>query len=228
MLTSDHEASHILDPHLHSPLLSAGAPIERADCAIILLHGRNSTAEDILGLAEALDPLVPGRRLVWLAPQAAANTWYPNSFLAPIDSNQPWLASALNRVAAALAVAAEYVPVNQIIFLGFSQGACLATEFVVSHPAAYAGLIAFTGGLIGPPDTPFKFPGQLPNMPALLLTGDPDPHVPYTRVQQSAETLTAMGAKVTLRRYPNRPHTISTAELDLARTLIEQAFAAKP
>jgi predicted esterase len=218
----------VLDPHFNSPLLFAGTPIERADCAIILLHGRNASADDILALADAIDPLIPGRRLAWLAPEAADNTWYPNSFLAPLDSNQPWLSSALNRVAATLAIATEYVPTTQVIFCGFSQGACLATQFVVSHPAEYAGLIAFTGGLIGPPDTPFRFPGQLPNLPALLLTGDPDPHVPYTRVQQSAETLTAMGATVTLRRFPGRPHTISAPELDLARTLIEHAFAPKP
>jgi predicted esterase len=115
---------------------------------------------------------------------------------------------------------------DRIVVAGFSQGACLASEFVASNPARYAGLIAFTGGLIGPPGEDLHHEGSLTGTPALFLSGDPDPHVPWRRVQASAAELERMGAVVTARRYPGRPHTITAEELDLARTLIREAFPA--
>jgi predicted esterase len=111
---------------------------------------------------------------------------------------------------------------ERIVVAGFSQGACLATEFVAGHPARYGGLIAFTGGLIGPPGSLHTPVGELAGTPALLCSGDPDPHVPWLRVEESAAILGAMGAKVTTKRYPGRPHTITQEELELARNLILQ------
>jgi predicted esterase len=197
------------DPHAKGVVLSSGTPLEQADCALILLHGRNGSAEDLL------------------APEAANRTWYPNSFLAARASNEPFLSSALHRVESLVqTVAAAGIPPQRIVLCGFSQGACLATEFVATHPAPYAGLIAFTGGLIGPPGTSFTFTGDLARMPALLLTGDPDPHVPFARVEESAAVLRRMGAEVTLKRYPGRPHTVSRDEIGLAECLIQAAFDA--
>jgi predicted esterase len=217
------------DPHADGILLHAGTPLEQANCALILLHGRHGSAEDILALGNAIAPPAPGRNLALLAPEAANRTWYPNSFLAARASNEPFLASALRRVESLVqTVAAAGIPPQRIVLCGFSQGACLATEFVATHPAPYAGLIAFTGGLIGPPGTPFAFTGDLAHMPALLLTGDPDPHVPYSRVEESAATLTRLGAQVTLHRYPNRPHTVSREEIALAQQLIENVFSPPP
>jgi predicted esterase len=113
------------------------------------------------------------------------------------------------------------------VIAGFSQGACLATEFVATHPSQYGALIAFTGGVIGPPGSVTsngRYSGHdLDSMPALFSSGDPDPHVPWDRVEESASILGAMGASVTLRRYPGRPHTISAEELDHARRLLEKA-----
>jgi predicted esterase len=216
------------DPHADGILLHAGTPLAQADCALILLHGRNGSAQDILALGNAIAPPTPGRNLALLAPEAANRTWYPNSFLAPRASNEPFLSSALRRVESLVqTVAAAGISPQRIVLCGFSQGACLATEFVATHPAPYAGLIAFTGGLIGPPGTPFAFTGDLARMPALLLAGDPDPHVPYSRVEESAATLTRLNAAVTLHRYPNRPHTVSREEIALATRLIDQAFTPK-
>ena len=209
------------NPHANQPVLHAGTPIAEAKGAVVLLHGRGATAEDILNLAPPLH--VPG--LAYLAPQAANRTWYPNSFMAPRASNEPYVTSALATIAGIVAdLESQGIPRNRIVIAGFSQGACLSTEFVASNPARYAGLIAFTGGLIGPPDTDLTHPGNLAGTPALLLSGDPDPHVPWSRVEASAAELNRMGAAVTTRRYPNRPHTISGEELTLARQLLEAAF----
>ena len=209
------------DPHRDQPVHHIGEPLRSAKGAIVLLHGRGGSAEDILSLAQ---PLYRSG-LAYLAPQAAGNTWYPYSFLAPIAQNQPWLDSALRKVEATVRLATDAgISADRIVLCGFSQGACLATEFVASHPRRYAGLIAFTGGLIGPPGSDLTHTGSLEGTPAFLGSGDPDPHVPFERVQQSATVLTAMGAAVTVRRYPGRPHTITPEELDFAHRLVQDAF----
>lgn len=210
-----------LDPHASQPVRHVGAPLAEAKGAVVLLHGRGGSAEDILSLAQPLYR----EGLAYLAPQAAGHSWYPNSFLAPREANEPWLSSALRKVGSVVAeIEAAGISRDRIVVAGFSQGACLSSEFVASNPARYAGLIAFTGGLIGPPDADLHHAGSLAGTPALFLSGDPDPHVPWQRVQASAAELERMGAVITARRYPGRPHTITAEELELARTLIREAF----
>ena len=213
------------DPHANGRVLHAGSPISEASLVVVLLHGRGGSAEDILGLASAFEL----DNVAYLAPQAAGHTWYPLSFMAPRGANEPYLSSALAKLESVVA-SLEHAGFarDRIVIAGFSQGACLSTEFVVRHPAHYGGLIAFTGGLIGPP-------GSLPSgddtasgagfagMPALLCSGDPDPHVPWQRVEESAFVLRSMGATVTTQRYPGRSHTITPEELGLARTLLASA-----
>lgn len=199
-----------------------GEPLNSAAGAMILLHGRGGSAEDILSLADVL--YLP--QIGFLAPQAPANSWYPNSFLAPRDQNEPWLTSALHQVETTVRMATDAgIPVDRIVIGGFSQGACLATEFVATHPRRYGGLIALTGGLIGPPGGDLSHQGDLAGTPAFFGSGDPDPHVPWSRVEESARIIRRMGAVVTVRRYKNRPHTISAEELDLAKRLLHDALA---
>jgi phospholipase/carboxylesterase len=206
-------------PHAGSAVLQSGAPLKQADLAVVLLHGRGGSAEDILGLSSAFN--LPN--VAYLAPQAAGQTWYPLSFLAPREANEPYLGSALKKVESVVqSLAQAGFASERVVIAGFSQGACLATEFVARHPARYAGLIAFTGGLIGPPGSLRQPAGELVGTPALLLSGDPDPHVPWARVEESSAILGAMGAKVMTKRYPGRPHTISKEELELARNLLVQ------
>ena len=211
------------DPHKEGRVHHFGAALAEAAGVVILLHGRGGSAEDILSLGEAMyNP-----RLAYLAPQAAGSTWYPNSFLAPRESNEPWLSSALRKVESVLELAiAAGIPRERVVIGGFSQGACLSTEFIATRPARYAGLIALTGGLIGPLGSDVSHAGDLEGMPAFFGSGDPDPHVPWSRVQESADVLTAMGAKVTVRRYSGRPHTVSQEELEFGRRLLQDAFAA--
>jgi predicted esterase len=212
-----------MTPHTQTPTLHAGSLLGEATAAILLLHGRGGSAEDILALGQALQP-APSVAL--LAPQATNSTWYPQSFLAPRDQNEPYLTAALARIAAELdQITSAGIPTSRIVIAGFSQGACLATEFVATHPARYAALIAFTGGLIGPPGSDLSHVGDLAGTPALLLGGDPDPHVPWARMEDSARILTAMGAQVTTRRYPGKPHSVSGEELQIARQLVATAFA---
>ena len=205
------------DPHRDQPVRTLGAPLAQAAAAIVLLHGRGASAEDILGLAAEMYD----ERVAYLAPQAADHRWYPYSFMAPIAENEPWLSSALAKVAAVVQLAVDAgVSLERVFICGFSQGACLSTEFIARHPARYGGMVALTGGLIGPPDADLHHAGNLAGMPALFSSGDPDPHVPWSRVLASAKEFTAMGAEVETQRYPGRPHTVLPQEIKAARELI--------
>ena len=210
-----------LPPHADQPVLTAGVPLERARAAMILTHGRGASAESILSLAAEL--AFPD--MAYLAPQAAGYTWYPYSFLFPLTANEPGLTSGL-RVLAGLVerVEAAGISAESLFLAGFSQGACLALEFVARHARRYAGVLAFSGGLIGPDDTPRAYAGSLAGTPIFLGCSDRDPHIPLARVQHSVAVLTRLGAQVTERIYPNFGHAVNQDELDHARRLIAQAL----
>jgi phospholipase/carboxylesterase len=209
------------DPHGRQQILTAGWELSKATGAVVLLHGRGASAEDILGLSREFEH----PELAYIAPQAAGNTWYPYSFLAPFEQNEPWLSSALKRVGDVVAeISRAGISREKIVIAGFSQGACLASEFVTGNAARYGGLIAFSGGLIGPPGTKFQFAGKLDGTPAFLGAVDPDPHVPWQRVQESGSVLASLGAELVLKRYPGMPHAINQAEIKEAKDLLNKAF----
>lgn len=206
-------------------VLQSGPALKESSGALILLHGRGGSAKEMLSLG--VDFGLP--EVTLLAPQAENHTWYPNSFLAPIASNQPWLSMSLSEVERVVErCLTTGMRSDRIALLGFSQGACLSCEFVAQHPRRYAGLIAFTGGLIGPLGSDMSRAGSLENTPVLLSSGDPDPHVPWERVEETARQFTQMGASVKLKRYPNRPHTVLPEETENARHLLADAFVMPP
>ena len=204
--------------HQTQPVRRAGRPPGTAQAAVILLHGRGADAADILGLAtELAHPDV-----AYLAPEAANHTWYPYSFLAPLEHNEPWLSSGLQRVEEVVQrLAAEGVAAERVMLLGFSQGACLALEAVARRPRRFGAVVGLTGGLIGPPGTPRPTTGDLAGTPVYLGAGDPDPHVPWTRVEETAEVLRRLGAEVTVERFPGFPHAIHPRQLAAARRLLD-------
>jgi phospholipase/carboxylesterase len=182
-----------------------------------MLHGRGGSAADILSLAPALR--VAGFAL--LAPQAPQNSWYPNSFLAPLTQNEPGLSNALHMLGQLVAsLESQGITKENTYFLGFSQGACLTLEFVARTATRYGGVVAFTGGLIGDKIYPEHYAGDLGGTPIFIGTSDPDFHVPVARVRASTALLTELGAHVTERVYPNLGHVISQEEIALANELI--------
>ena len=190
---------------------------------MVLLHGRGATAMSILDLAAAInDPSV-----TWLAPQARGNTWYPNRFLAPIESNEPWLSSALAAVRDLVAqVGAAGVPGARVVLMGFSQGACLALESLVRAPGLAGGVVGLSGGLIGPPGTVWPDTGRLDGIPVFMGCSDVDFHIPKERVLESAEVLRSRGADVTAILYPGMDHTVNDDELVHARQLLSRVVGA--
>ena len=204
-------------PHKGQPILSAGEPLESAKAAMILIHGRGATAESILSLVPEIDQ--PG--FAYLAPQAASYTWYPNSFLMPIQSNEPGLSSALAVIEDILAhVNAAGIPSEKVMLLGFSQGGCLASEFIARHAQRYGGLAVLSGGLIGPNGTPRDYPGSLDGTPIFLGCSDVDPHIPKERVLESADVFRKLGGEVTVRLYPNMGHTVNEDEINSVREMM--------
>jgi phospholipase/carboxylesterase len=197
--------------------ITAGTPVTEATSALIMLHGRGSDAEDIIGLAKHLQL----SETAIFAPQAKQNSWYPHSFIAPVSSNQPYLDNDLSQINQLVAKITEgNIPLNKIYFLGFSQGACLCLEYVTRNANLYGGVIAFTGGLIGQELLVSNYKGNFNGTTVLITTGDPDAHVPLIRVQESVAILENMDAKVTLKVYRGRQHTIQMEEIELARQLI--------
>jgi phospholipase/carboxylesterase/glyoxalase family protein len=191
---------------------------------MVMVHGRGATAQSILWLHEDLQQ----PDFVYLAPQAAGNTWYPNSFLQPIPLNEPYLSSALAVVGDVIQrLNGDGFPTERIVLLGFSQGACLATEYVARNARRYGGLVALSGGLIGPDGIPRNYTGSLDETPVFLGCSYKDPYISEKRVLHTAEVLRLLDGQVTKRLYPNMGHTINEAEIDFVRgmmaKLLEQA-----
>ncbi|MDZ7304362.1 MAG: alpha/beta hydrolase, partial [candidate division KSB1 bacterium] len=186
--------------HQDQPILAAGETLARARAAMVMIHGRNATAESILTLADEFNQ--PG--FAYLVPQAATGTWYPHRFLAPTASNEPWLSSALSVVDHVVAnIVAAGIPHERIIILGFSQGACLALEYAARNARRYGGVVGLSGGLIGAEEEPRQDRGNFSGTPIFLGCSDVDPHIPKSRVQHTADVLRALGGNVTMRLYPN-------------------------
>ena len=198
-------------------IISAGKKITEANKALIMVHGRGGSAEDILSLAAHLN--IPGFAL--LAPQATNSSWYPLSFLARPADNEPWLSSAINVLHETVnEIQSNGIAKEHIYFLGFSQGACLTLEYVTRNASAFGGVVAFTGGLIGDKIYDENYTGNFLNTPVFIGTSDPDPHVPVEGVNASTEILKSMHADVTTKIYPNMGHTISKDEIDQVNNLI--------
>jgi predicted esterase len=205
--------------HVHADgrTARAGAPLSQAERAIILVHGRGATPESILSLADEL----PGELgFAFVAPGASESSthprsWYPQSFLAPIAANEPGLSSGLAKIDEAVSDLAEHdVVAENIILLGFSQGACLVSEYAARNARRWGAVVAFTGGVIGDADAPRDYPGAFDGTPTFLGCSDRDPHVPRGRVDETEELFDRMGAQVEKRIYPGLPHTIIRDELD--------------
>lgn len=211
------EIKPVQGPHQGQEILHSGKALDNAQAAMILIHGRGAGAEDIMDLSLHL----PHPDLVYLIPRAANHTWYPYSFLSPLGQNEPYLTSALQLIADIVSqIEGAGIAAEKIIIGGFSQGACLASEYAARHAQRYGGLLLFSGGLIGPPGTPRSYSGSLEGTPVFIGCSDVDFHIPLERVEETAEVLTNLGAAVNKKIYPNMGHTIIQDEIDQARLIV--------
>jgi Predicted esterase len=190
---------------------------------MVMVHGRGASAESIMTLIPAIDV----GDFAYFAPNASGGTWYPNSFLAPIHTNQPGMASGLDAIDSVIeSIVSGGIPVDRIVLLGFSQGACLSLEYSARNARRYGGITCLSGGLIGPDGTPRNYPGSYGGTPVFMGCSDIDPHIPASRVRESAEVLQRMGAHVTMKLYPGMGHLVSQDEIDNVRALMEEVKGA--
>lgn len=205
-------------PHQNGAVEAYGANAGEAEAAMILVHGRGATAAGMMGLAREFG--LPQFR--YLAPQASGHTWYPYSFLEEKEKNQPGLDSGLQVLHDLFGrLGKEGIPPEKTVLLGFSQGACLATEYAARHPRRFGGVVGYSGGLIGPSVSPDDYSGSLDQTPVFLGCSDCDPHIPRERVDTTAEVLEGLGGQVTKKIYPNMAHTVNEDELKRTRQLME-------
>lgn len=211
-----------MEPHFGQPISTHHKPLGDAKLAMIMIHGRGASPKDILSLGDE----VTLKNISLLAPAAANRTWYPYSFLAPIAQNEPGISSGIFTISKLTdKIIAKGIKKENIFFLGFSQGACLACEFLARNPDRYGGLFAFSGGLIGPKDTPRHYIGSLDKMPVFLGCSDVDAHVPKWRVDESAEVFQQLGASVTKRIYPGMPHIIYEDEVQFLEQSLNEKYS---
>jgi predicted esterase len=207
--------------HQNQPVERRGADLDEARAAMILVHGRGGGTESILPLLNHLER----DNVAYLAPRAAGNTWYPHRFIAPRESNEPKLSSALAHLDALVSEIEDAGIASQhIVFLGFSQGACLSLEYAARHPQRFGGVIGFSGGLIGADGELTGYEGSLDDTPVFIGCSDTDAHIPIERVHESAAILAGMGADVDKRIYPGMGHTINTDEIEAARGILDSVL----
>ncbi len=209
------------NPLLDRPTVSLEPAAGSSAVIGVLLHGRG---QSVTYMFELMQRIALGISCV--APDACDSSWYPQSFMAPLETNQPHLDWALERVDLAVrSLEARGWPRNRIAFIGFSQGACLAAEYIFRNPSRWAALIAFTGGLVGPQGTVWETSGgDFGGMPSLFSNGDNDPWVPWDRVQKTAEVFRAMNAVVDLRQYPGREHLVNDDEIAAAKDILSRCL----
>lgn len=202
----------------HTPdIKHAGVSVGAADKALIMLHGRGGSAGDILTLSRYLAV----EDFALLAPQATNNTWYPLSFLAPVQDNEPWLSSALDVVEKTVGHVTEAgIRQENIYFFGFSQGACLVLEFLARKAGRFGGAVAIIGGLIGKTIDRSNYKGDFLQMPLLLSTSNPDFHVPVQRVYATANIFRDMNAAVTEKVYDGMGHNINPEQMEWANRVV--------
>ncbi len=210
----------ITDIHKGQPVITVSAENDRANLIVILLHGRGSSAEAMIPIAEALN--MEGVRFV--IPQAALNRWYPQTAFGPLEANEPDLSSAIALIDKLVSDAHKGgFSDEQIVFGGFSQGACLASEYVARNARKYAGLFVFSGALIGPKGMPRDYPGSLGNMPVFIGGSDVDPWVSHDLICDTVSIFQKMGAEVDFRTYPGMAHTVNADEIQRVRAMLVKA-----
>ena len=208
-------------PHQDQPLVTAGTAVEEAEAALVAVHGRGATAESIVDMTARLHR----EGLAVLAPQAARNTWYPNSFLEPVEHNEPGRSSGLDAVGSAVETATDAgIPAENVLVLGFSQGGCLASEFVARNPRRYGGAVAFSDGLIGETVDPEDYEGDLERTPYFVGCSDVDPHIPVERVHVTVEAFERLNADVEERIYEGMGHGVNEDEIQYVDGMVEALF----
>ena len=204
--------------HSFDHTVFGGTPLQKAQRALIMVHGRGDTTQKMQNLAKE----VADERYHLVFPKATNKTWYPKGFMAATQENQPWLDATMDYLAKALHYIKEGgISDENIFFLGFSQGACVALEFPTRNATQYGGVMVLSGGLIGPEIDLSKYTGDYQGTPVFMGCSDIDHHIPLQRLNDSADVLMGMNAHVDLRIYPGMGHMINEDEIATVKKILQ-------
>jgi phospholipase/carboxylesterase len=211
--------TNAVPPHAGGRVVRDGAPLEKARAAMIMIHGRNAAPENIIEIAPVLDR----PDFAYLAPAASGGTWYPYGFMSPREQNEPGITSGLSVIESLVSdLMARGFEAKSIMLLGFSQGACLTSEFAIRHPRRYGGVTVLSGGLIGVPGTRWDdVTASLDGTPVFLGCSDVDSHIPAERVLESEAVFRRLGANVTRKLYAGMGHTIIADEIEHIQRIMD-------
>jgi predicted esterase len=205
-------------PHAGQGVVHYGRPLGDGRAVVIMVHGRGAGPQGIIGIA----PELRVSDATFLAPAAEGGTWYPQSFMADLARNEPGVSSGLDVLRTLVArVETAGVRRSRIVLAGFSQGACLVSEFAVRHASRFGGILVFSGGAIGPVGTTWNVGGDFDDTPVFLGCSDTDAHVPESRVRETADVFASHGANVTLRIYPGMGHLVNDDEIGSAQQILD-------
>ena len=211
-----------MEPHVGQPIETTGRPLGEGRAVMIMIHGRQAAPVNILQLVDSLSQ----PEFTYIAPAAADNTWYPYSFMADKEQNEPGISSGVAVIDCVVSdVVNKGILKDHIVLLGFSQGACLTAEYAVEHADRFGGVILYSGSVIGPPGTTWAYGGSFDGTPIFMGCSDVDSHVPLERIEEGAAVFERMGAIVTKRIYPGMGHQINDDEIAFTQGLMRNLLA---
>ncbi len=182
--------------------------------ALILLHGRGTNEDDLLGLADFLDP-----RFFFISPRAPyqfeagreSYTWFGLPEIGTPDPEQ--FSEAYRRLVQFVADVKNGYPVDpaRVFLFGFSMGSIMSFAVALTQPNAVRGIIAHSGFIPENASLRFAWP-QLSLLSVFVAHGLYDPVIPIQKARRTQELLSKAGADLTYKEYPIQ-HTISEESL---------------
>ncbi len=178
--------------------------------ALVLLHGRGTSEDDLFPLLDELDP---DRRLVGITPRGPLSLppggahWYivrrvgfpdPSTFEPTLEKLTGWFDSLPDALG---------VPVEKTVLGGFSQGAVMTYAVGLGQGRPKPAAIVALSGFIPTVEGYWALDEELDGYPAALGHGRFDPIIEIGFAREAKERLEKAGADVTWRESPMQ-HTI--------------------
>lgn len=202
---------------------------------VVLLHGWGADGNDLIGLAPALAPILPDAE--FLSPDAPfpceagfGRQWFSLGDRDPGgDMSEPVMTARLAAVAPAIdafiddALAERGIDAQSLALIGFSQGTMAALYVGLRRPKAFAGILGYSGHLVGLKDLPRE---NRVRPEILLVHGEDDDILPVAASRHAEKALRAEGYAVAAVYRPGLGHGIDEEGLRRGGAFLKRILAA--